>query len=104
MLDTYDRFATEALVPDFVPPELPADFSVSAAIGAADRQSRHWASTHDGVLQPVSDAHKREVSRRFSETFNPYRPSVIALPPLSAEALQRVKELPIWDIAVQTAG
>jgi hypothetical protein len=104
MLDTYDRFATEALVPGFVPPELPADFSVSAAIGAADRQSRHWTSTHDGVLQPGSDVHKREVGRMFRETFNPYRPSVIAWPPLSADALQRVKSLPIWDIAVQTEG
>jgi hypothetical protein len=104
MLDTPDRFTTEALVPGFVPPELPADFSVSAAVEAADRHSRHWTSTHGGRLQPGSDIHKREVSRMFRETFNPYRPSVIAWPPLSADALQRVRSLPIWDIAVQTEG
>lgn len=40
----------------------------------------------------------------FRETFNPYRPSVIAWPTLSAEALERVKSLPIWDIAVHTEG
>jgi hypothetical protein len=104
MLDTHDRFATEALVPGFVAPELPADFSISAAVRAADRKSRHWSSTHDGKLQPGSDIHKREVGRMFRETFNPYRPSVIAWPPLSADALQRVRSLPIWDIAVQTEG
>jgi hypothetical protein len=104
MLDTHDRFATEALVPGFVAPELPADFSISAAVRAADRKSRHWSSTHDGKLQPGSDIHKREVGRMFRETFNPYKPSVIAWPPLSADALQRVRSLPIWDIAVQTEG
>lgn len=40
----------------------------------------------------------------FRETFNPYRPSVIAWPELDQDQLQRLKSLPIWDIAVQTEG
>jgi hypothetical protein len=40
----------------------------------------------------------------FAETFNPYKPSVIAWPKLDAEALHRITTLPIWDIAVQTEG
>src|SRR5205814_1541059 len=42
--------------------------------------------------------------RMFRETFNPYRPAVIAWPQLSPEELLRVKSLPIWDIAVHTEG
>jgi hypothetical protein len=38
----------------------------------------------------------------FNETFNPYRPSVIAWPKLSPAMLQRVTSLPIWDVAVHT--
>ena len=40
----------------------------------------------------------------FRETFNPYRPSVLAWPELEAHTLKRIVELPIWDIAVQTEG
>jgi hypothetical protein len=40
----------------------------------------------------------------FQETFNPYRPSVIAWPALNADELRRLRSLPIWDIAVQTEG
>jgi hypothetical protein len=49
-----------------------------------------------------SDAHKRESCRMFVETFNAYRPSVIAWPRLTPEMLNRVTSLPIWDIAVHT--
>jgi hypothetical protein len=38
------------------------------------------------------------------QTHNPYKPAVIAWPPLAPDALKRVTELPIWDIAVQTEG
>ena len=55
-----------------------------------------------GALRPGSEAHKREVCRMFHETFNPYRPSIIAWPKLSPEELQRVTSLPIWDVAVHT--
>jgi hypothetical protein len=89
---------------DFLPPEKPADAITPATIEAADRISRHWASTQVGVLRRGSEAHKREVCRMFRETFNPYRPAVITWPELSTEALQRVKSLPIWDIAVHTEG
>jgi len=40
----------------------------------------------------------------FQETFNPYRPSVIAWPALGPDELRRLQSLPIWDIAVQTEG
>jgi hypothetical protein len=98
-----DTFATEALVPGFVAPEMPADRSALAA-AQADHDSRHWTSAHAGTIRPGTDAHKREVRRMFHETFNPFRPSVIAWPKLGADALQRVTSLPIWDIAVQTEG
>ena len=40
----------------------------------------------------------------FRETFNPYKPSIIDWPELSPEARDRLVQLPIWDIAVQTEG
>jgi hypothetical protein len=97
-----DREKLLTTVLAFVPPELPADPATPAAVEAADRISRYWTSTQTGTLRPGSEAHKREVCRMFRETFNPYRPSVIAWPKLSPEELQRVTSLPIWDIAVQT--
>ncbi len=51
-----------------------------------------------------SPAHRHEVCRMFRETFNPYRPAVIAWPKLSPDMLQRITSLPIWDIAVHTEG
>jgi hypothetical protein len=104
MSDRDDLLATEALVLDFIPPGLPADLTTAASVEAADRISRFWTSTHVGVLRPGSDAHKREFCRMFRETFNPYRPSVIAWPKLGPQELQRVTSLPIWDIAVHTEG
>jgi hypothetical protein len=38
----------------------------------------------------------------FLETFNPYKPSVIAWPQLDPSALARLTGLPIWNIAVRT--
>ncbi len=40
----------------------------------------------------------------FRDTFNPYKPSIIDWPQLSTDALERLTDLPIWDIAVQTEG
>src|SRR5229473_5763711 len=85
-------------------PEMPAEPVTSATIQAADQIARHWTSAQVGVLRPGSDAHKHEVCRMFRETFNPYRPAVIAWPELSPEELRRVRSLPIWDIAVHTEG
>jgi hypothetical protein len=102
MIDHDDLFATQMRALGFSRPDLPADPPGPAATAAADRTSRTWTSTHVGALVPGSEAHKREVCRMFQETFNPYRPSIIAWPKLSPEALQRVTSLPIWDVAVHT--
>jgi hypothetical protein len=104
MLDADQTFETSALVPDFVAPELPDDFCAAEVVEAADHRARHWVSPHVGPLTPGSEIHKQEVCRMFRETFNPYKPSVISWPHLSADARRRVTSLPIWDIAVQTEG
>ena len=75
-----------------------------SAVEAADRMARHWTSIEVGPFAPGSAAHKRAICAMFQETFNPYRPSVIAWPVLKPEELRRLKSLPIWDIAVQTEG
>jgi hypothetical protein len=109
MLETHDPcsrnpFSIETLVPDFIPPELPATSSSPDAVATADRSSRHWTSESAGALHPGTETHKRDVCRMFRETFNPYRPSVIDWPKLPAETVARLQALPIWDIAVQTEG
>jgi hypothetical protein len=79
--------------------------SVSPAlIAAADRASREWTAEERGPVRLGSDLHKRTVCRMFRETFNPYKPSIIDWPKLSTEARDRLVNLPIWDIAVQTEG
>lgn len=75
-----------------------------ATVEAADRAARHWTSPEPGPLKPGSDAHKRAVCAMFHETFNPYKPSVIAWPRLDQETQDKITSLPIWDIAVQTEG
>jgi hypothetical protein len=99
-----EMFATEALVPGFVAPVLPGDPPEDASLMRADRRARHWCSPHEGPIRVGSDTHKRESCRMFRETFNPYRPSVIAWPTLDSATLGRIRSLPIWDIAVQTEG
>lgn len=76
----------------------------TTTIEAADYAARHWTGDDKGPIQLGSEAHKRAFCRMFHDTFNPYKPSVIAWPKLDAEALQRLTSLPIWDIAVQTEG
>ncbi len=88
---------------ELAPSELPSQ-ATAETLEAFDRISRHWTSSHVGDLRPGSDAHKRETCKMFRETFNPYRPSIIDWPKLSAEELRRVTSLPIWDIAVYTEG
>jgi hypothetical protein len=70
----------------------------------ADKISRYWASPATGEWRIGSEMHKRAFCRMFRETFNPYRPSVIAWPKLDPQELHRLTSLPIWDIAVQTEG
>jgi hypothetical protein len=102
--DRQDVLASDALMRNFVPPGTAADPVTPAAVEAAYRSSRHWTSDGVGALPVGSEAHKRATCRMFRETFNPYRPSVIAWPKLNPEELQRIRSLPIWDIAVHTEG
>ncbi|MEI6161577.1 MAG: ferritin-like domain-containing protein [Roseococcus sp.] len=76
----------------------------AGTVAAADARARHWRYPHQGRLKPGSPEHKAAMCAMFAETFNPYKPSVIAWPKLDAEALHRIVSLPIWDIAVQTEG
>jgi hypothetical protein len=94
----------EELVLRFVPPGSAKHPAPLANVEAADRIARHWTSVEVGPLHPGSAAHKRAICAMFEETFNPYRPAVIAWPALSPDELRRLKSLPIWDIAVQTEG
>lgn len=93
-----------ALVENFEPPTSATGLATAADIESADRRSKSWASTDRGNLTAGSAAHKRAICQMFRETFNPYRPAVIEWPRLTAEALKRLQELPIWDIAVETEG
>ncbi len=74
-----------------------------AAVTAADRRARRWVG-EPGELRPGTDAHKFAVTRMFRETFNPYKPTIIDWPRLGQEERDRLVNLPIWDIAVQTEG
>jgi hypothetical protein len=49
-----------------------------------------------------SDEHRRLYCRTFVETHRPYRPEDIVWPELDAEALTRLKALPVWSEAVRT--
>ena len=57
-----------------------------------------------GPIRLGSEAHKTLFCRTLLDTFNPYKPAVIDWPSLDSEARNRLVELPIWDIAVQTEG
>jgi hypothetical protein len=76
----------------------------AATIEAADHAARHWTWAEPGPLRAGSEAHKQAVCQMFRDTFNPYKPSVIAWPLLTPEARERLITLPIWDIAVRTEG
>ena len=71
-------------------------------IDAADHQARQWRFPTPGPLPIGSERHRDAVCKMFRETFNPYKPSVIAWPQLEPEALGRLTRLPIWNIAVST--
>ena len=73
-----------------------------AEIDAADRRARMWTYPTPGKLPIGSDLHRDASCRMFHDTFNPYKPSVIAWPKLDPDALARLTSLPIWDIAVTT--
>jgi hypothetical protein len=71
-------------------------------IAAADARSRHWLWPAAERLRIGSARHRDAVCQMFSDTFNPYKPSVIDWPRLDPDALHRLTSLPIWDIAVRT--
>jgi hypothetical protein len=104
VLEGGDGRLLEELVWRFVPPEGARSAATPSDVEAADRTARHWTSVEVGPFVPGSTAHKRAICAMFQETFNPYRPSVIAWPALTPEELRRLQSLPIWDIAVQTEG
>ena len=94
----------EALLSGYIPPRRPAEPVTPETVAAALQISRHWESSEAGEWLVGSPAHKRATCALLGETFNPYRPAVIAWPKLDPQELQRLKSLPIWDIAVQTEG
>jgi hypothetical protein len=99
-----DLFAAMMAAVGFAPPELPEGEPKPEALERMDRTSRYWTSSQVNELRVGSPAHQHEVCRMFRETFNPYRPAVIAWPKLTPDMQRRVTSLPIWDIAVHTEG
>jgi hypothetical protein len=57
-----------------------------------------------GPIRIGSEDHKVLFCRTLLDTFNPYKPAVIDWPTLDTETRDRLVNLPIWDIAVQTEG
>lgn len=51
-----------------------------------------------------SEEHKQRFCRMLLDTFDPYKPTIIAWPKLAPDALARLTGLPFWDVAVQTEG
>ena len=56
----------------------------------------------DEAVRIGSEAHKRLFCRMLLDTFDPYRPAVIAWPDLAPDALARLTGLPFWDVALAT--
>ncbi|MFO1080076.1 MAG: hypothetical protein U1E23_05535 [Reyranellaceae bacterium] len=102
MVDHDGRFATYMQAQGFIAPELPTERPGAAALEAADQRARFWTSPQAGPIRLGSEEHKRAICAMFRDTFNAYRPSIIAWPKLSDEMRRRVTSLPIWDIAVHT--
>ena len=67
-------------------------------------QDSSQESCADEPIRFGSEAHKTLFCRTLLDTFNPYKPAVIDWPRLDDDARDRLVELPIWDIAVQTEG
>jgi len=76
----------------------------AAEIRAADRAARTWEADECGPIVLGSEEHKRAFCRMLLDTHNPYRPSIVDWPALDPEARDRLVNLPIWDIAMQTEG
>jgi hypothetical protein len=74
---------------------------VNSSAAMSDSSQEAFAA---GPIRLGTDAHKALFCRTLLDTFNPYKPAVIDWPKLDSEARNRLVELPIWDIAVQTEG
>ncbi len=57
-----------------------------------------------GPIRLGSEDHKNLFCRTLLTTFDPYKPAVIDWPKLDDETRDKIVNLPIWDIAVQTEG
>ncbi|MBL8670958.1 MAG: ferritin-like domain-containing protein [Alphaproteobacteria bacterium] len=57
-----------------------------------------------GPIRVGSEEHKQLFCRMLLDTFNPYRPAVIAWPRLTEPELARLRSLPFWDMAIETEG
>ena len=64
----------------------------------------NWSYPDQGRLLPGSEAHRDAFCRLLTDTYNPYRPAVIAWPQLSDAELDRLSNLPFWDTAVAIEG
>jgi hypothetical protein len=82
--------------------EAPIDMTTTVKV--ADRSARTWQWHESGPITLGSEAHKQAFCRMLIETHNPYRPSIVDWPILEPEARDRLVNLPIWDIAMQTEG
>lgn len=51
-----------------------------------------------------SQEHKIAFCGVLLDTFDPYKPAVIAWPKLSEDARKRLTDLPFWDVAIETEG
>src|SRR3984957_21350952 len=51
-----------------------------------------------------SEEHKRAFCSVLLDLFDPYKPSILAWPKLSADAQKRLTDLRFWDVAVETEG
>jgi hypothetical protein len=76
--------------------------SESAPTGNFAEATRFWRGAGEGPVRPGSEAHKKLFCRMLLDTFDPYKPAIIDWPRLSTEERDRLVQLPIWDIAVQT--
>lgn len=55
-----------------------------------------------GTVRIGSDGHRDLFCRMLLDSFDPYRPAVIAWPDLEPDARARLVGLPFWDVAVET--
>jgi len=55
-----------------------------------------------GRIPPGSDQHRELFCRMLLDSFDPYRPAIIAWPELAPDARARLVGLPFWDVAIET--